>query len=179
MTDWCILRTSGRTTLRLAEQLRRDGFEAWTPKQTSRVRIPRCNVRREVTLPLMPSFVFVASRHLIDMLERAELATEDFSVFRYLDRFPIVADVDLEPLRLAETRAIPTARRQAFRRGDTVLVPSGSFAGMSGIVERSDGRFTLVSFGTRMRVKISTFILKPVVGISRSSQLGTAAREAA
>lgn len=69
MSDWCILRCSGRHTMGLAESLAKDGFEVWTPIETVRIRVPRMNAKREVRLPIMPSYVFARARHLIDMLE--------------------------------------------------------------------------------------------------------------
>jgi hypothetical protein len=37
----------------------------------------------------------------------------------------------------------------------------GGFAGMTGIVQESDGRYTLVGFGGSLSVKIDTFLLQP------------------
>lgn len=167
---WCILRTSSRGTLGLARSLAADGFEVWTPAKSRTIRVPRANVRRPIQVPIVPSFVFARARHLTELFELAMLperprrgrhpAHERFSVFHHNDRVPLIRDVDLEPLRQAEAKIIPARKRKTFSRGDSVRVPSGSFGGMTGIVERSDGRYTLVCFGDLMRVKISTFILK-------------------
>ena len=72
-TDWFILRTAGRSTLSLAKTLAEDGFEVWTPARMQVIRVPRMNVRREVRLPLLPSFVFVRAPHLHDLLELASI----------------------------------------------------------------------------------------------------------
>ena len=176
---WIVLRTAGRSTLRLAETLAADGFEVWTPKRSVKVRKPRWNVHRDVTLPLMASFVFAADRHLEELLEMANReaaprrgwrpAHPPFSVFHHFDRVPLVADADLRPLRdLEAAPATPDELRDIFRPGEKVLVGQGIFGGMAGVVERSDGTFTLVRFGSRMRVKISTFVLKPILAHSRN-----------
>lgn len=172
--DWIILRTAPRCTLSLARSLAEDGFEAWTPVETKTVTKPRFNVRREVRLPLLAGFVFARSSHLLDLLSLASLphrprrgfggrqpAHESFSVFHAQDRIPAIADVDLEPLRSEETRAIPRRKRKVYARGERVRVPEGSFAGMTGVVEEADGRFAFVSFGGALRFKIASFLLRP------------------
>lgn len=173
MSDWIILRTSGRTTMRLAETLTEDGYEAWTPVETRNIRIPRANVRRTITLPIMPSYVFVRAHHLIDLIQLSAMkpkprrefprpAHADFSVMHYHDRIPIISDFHLESLRNIEAKRTP--RRKADRRFATGLLvrvnqEGGSFAGMKGKVERSDEGLTLVCFDNRLTVKISTSLL--------------------
>jgi len=168
---WLILRTSGRSTLPLAASLAEDGFEVWTPAKSVTIRRARWNVRRDVTVPLMAEFVFAREDYLLDLVNMAEMperprrgshpAHAKFSVFYHFDRIPLVEDAALDPLREAEQDAGTLADLNYFQRGDKVLVPQGIFGGMSGIVERSDGTHTLVRFGSKLRVKISTFILKP------------------
>jgi transcription antitermination factor NusG len=166
---WCILRTAGRHTLGLAASLAGDGYDVWTPAREVRVRRARWNVHREVRVPLLASFVFARADHLVDLLERAEMPGTGFSVFHYFDRIPLVADQDLAPLRDEETAAPSQAELAGlFRKGEGVRVAQGIFGGMAGIVEEQKGEFTLVRFGSRMRVKISTFILQPTSVISRS-----------
>lgn len=188
---WLILRTQGRHTLRLTGSLAEDGFEVWTPVVTRNLRVPRANVRRDAQLPLMPSYIFARTGHLLDLLELAAMpekprraggrkpAHPDFTVFRYLDRIPVVADADLKGLREAETDLARPRRRRRYGRGDEVKIPHGSFGGLTGHVVECSGRFTRVCFGTRMEVKISTFILQPVSTYSgRQPFQGTAARAA-
>ena len=152
MSDWCILRTSGRNTLRLATSLRLAGIDAWTP---------RLRANDDKPAPLMPSFVFARQAYLRRLLEMAATPGKlmDFSVFHHRDMIPLVKDGELERLRQAERKTVTRRKQRTFDRGDRVRVPNGSFGGMIGTVEHSDGKFTEVSFGGSMRVKIGTFIL--------------------
>lgn len=178
-SDWIILRTAGRHTLRLAETLSEDGYEAWTPVETRAIRVPRMNVRRTVKLPIMPSYVFARAHNLIDLIQLADMkpkprraprkedeptqpAHADFSVMHYLDRIPIIADHHLQSLRQIEIKRTPRKRAERiFAPGVEVRVKveGGSFAGMAGRVERSDHDATLVCFDKRLTVKISTSLL--------------------
>ena len=94
-----------------------------------------------------------------------------------LFRLPIglIADQELEALRQEErTGQDPADLKDLFRKGEKVMVTQGIFGGMGGIVERVDGVFTLVRFGSRMRVKISTFILEPNSVITRTQAVKAA-----
>jgi transcription antitermination factor NusG len=181
MSDWVILRTSGRHTLRLAETLSEDGLEAWTPVETRNIRIPRANVRRTVQLPIMPSYVFARAHNLIDLIQLSALRPiprrvscrpcdrgeewrpyhADFSVMRYHDRIPVIADGHLQSLRTIEAKRAPKKRGTPLMPGLSVRVKQegGSFAGMKGRVERSDEGSTLVCFDNRLTVKIATALL--------------------
>jgi transcription antitermination factor NusG len=163
MSDWCILRTSGRHTLPLAEALNRGGFEAWTPIAHVRKRLQGTKSRPEIPAPLLPTYVFAKSARVMDLIDLSNAARKDcpnFSLFHYLSRIPLLEDRALDALRVSEARNTRIEKRRQFRQGETVKMTEGGFAGMSGVVEDGDGRFTMVLFGT-MRVKISTFLLHP------------------
>jgi hypothetical protein len=147
---WIILRTAGRCTLPLAASLAKAGYQVWTPAKTETVRVPRANARRDVTMPIMPTFIFAKATSLVDLIELSETPDkghEEFSVFHYFGRIPLLADIELEALRSEETRAVPKRKRKVYAKGERVRVPEGSFAGMSGIVQQADGQYALVSFG--------------------------------
>lgn len=171
---WIILRCQGRSTLRLAQSLAEDGFEAWTPRETRRIRIPKFNIRREAVLPLMPSYIFVASEHLIDLLQLSAMpvkprrgfnfdkpAHPEFRVMKSERGIPVVADRDLQALRTLEAKRTPRAKALPLAPGVEVRVKieGGSFAGMRGRVQRSDEGATLVCFDRRLTVKIPTSLL--------------------
>lgn len=164
MTDWIMLRTKPSCTLSLTNSLAAAGFDVWTPMEVQQRRVPRSKAKRERRVPIMPTWIFARAHHLDDLRRLAERAIKDhaeFSIFRWHSRVPAIDDVALEALRSAELRAVPKQKVKAFRKGEIVRVPEGAFAGMSGVVERGDGRCTLVCFGGRLEVEISTFLLRP------------------
>lgn len=179
--DWVILRTTGRHTLRLAETLSEDGYEAWTPVESKTITIPAKNVKRKIKLPIMPSYVFVRAAYLIDLiqmsgmkpiprrvavrpLDRAEEWRPfhaDFSVMHYHDRIPVVSDHHLQSLRTIEQKRNPRQKAAPLTPGVNVRVKQegGCYAGMTGRVERSESTWTLVCINERRTVKISTSLL--------------------
>lgn len=172
-SDWIILRTASRSTLRLAETLAKDGFEVWTPAETKRIRIPRANARREVVFPLMASYVFARAVHLIDLLQLAEMpvkprrgaglrepAHASFSVLHAFGRIPLVADHDFNDLRRLEAKRTPIKRAAyTFQRNSSAKVPTGIFGGMSGLVVRSTPKATVLCFGKGREVEFPTSLL--------------------
>ena len=181
--DWFVVRTSGRSTMLLAQTLSEDGLEAWTPIRTQIIRVPRMNVKREVKLAMLPSFVFVRSAHLHELIllekmpqkpRRVVPKTEDgksepkyhrdFHVFHYLDSIPLIADRHLEPMRIREREAVPKQARPGFDRDTPVRVNSGAFEGLKGRVERCKSGFALVIFTDWKRpVKIPTYLLAETI----------------
>lgn len=170
---WCIIRCSGRHTLGLAESLAKDGYEVWTPVETRKVRIPRANVRREVKLPIMPSYVFARAHHLVDLLQLAEMpvkprrgagmrepAHSDFSVLHAFGRIPIVADRHLVELRKIEAKRTPIKRAAySFPRDSAARVNDGAFGGLIGVVVRSTPAKTVLRFEGGFPVEIATSLL--------------------
>lgn len=162
--SWIILRTSGRSTLRLADTLRGEGFEVWTPVERRRVRIPRMNARRHVELPILAGLVFAKECHLSDLLE-LERKRAGWRVM-YVNGVPATTlDSELEPLRQAEHMAEPKRWTSAFAKDSEVRITKGSFAGATGIVKSCNGKeaeLWVAIFGRYHRVKINTFNLKPI-----------------
>lgn len=162
--DWCVLRTASRHTIPLSETLSRDGFEVWTPIETRVIRVPRNNVKREIRLPIMPSYVFARAHHLIDLFQRSERPIAPrFSVMHaFGDQIPMVRDQHLMKLRELEMKKSP--KRKAERTFDPGIVVKvgdggGSFSGMTGTVRKSDKGYTLVCFNGKYEVKITTLLL--------------------
>ena len=181
MSNWCILRTAGRHTLTLADNLAHDGFDAWTPSRREKIRKTRWNASREVRVTLLPTFVFANASHLWTLVEKAQEPSARFSVFRYLDRFPVIADHTLEPLRMAEKPA-PIRRKFArFPPATHVRINGGSFEGHVGIVDRSDESSAwvwLCLFGRHWRAEIPAFLLQPIRANRLQSDTNEAARAA-
>lgn len=173
--QWCILRTSGRTTIGLAETLAKDGFDVWTPIETRTIRVPRANAKREVRLPIMPSYVFAASNHLADLIQLGSMpvrprrgaglldaAHAAFHVLRCFGGIPIIADTHLASLRRLEAKRTPVRRAPyAFPKDSKARVRDGVFGGMTGVVVRSTPSCTLIDFGYAFPAQIPTSLLSP------------------
>lgn len=156
---WIILRTSGRCTLALAASLTSAGYEVWTPTL-----ILKSEARRETPAPITPTFVFARAGRMVDLIELSVSPLrghDEFSVFHYFNRIPLIEDCELEALRTAENKAAPKRNRRPYSQGERVRVPDGPFAGMSGVVERVEGQFATIGFGGSMRCKIAAWHLRP------------------
>ena len=158
--DWLILRTNGSRTLALAKSLESAGVEAWTPIGMVTRRDGRTRDRVKVPVPILPTFVFARYRHLAE-LQAARAAPVNphpaFSIFRLreADAIPFVRDRDLRSIRTEERRQKP----RAFPVGGSLTVPEGAFAGLTGIIEGTKGKYVLVllrMFGRDMAVQIET-----------------------
>lgn len=172
---WVIVRTSGARTLTLAASLAEDGYETWTPVETLMVKARRANKKREALIPLLPSYVFVRARHLLDLLQLTALpsmprrgaglsepAHASFTVMHWGERIPLVADRDLDPIRRIEARRRPVKRAAySFPRNASTRVKDGIFGGMIGTVIRSSPTKTCIRFGKGYPVEIPTSLLDP------------------
>ncbi|HET7255577.1 MAG TPA: transcription termination/antitermination NusG family protein [Xanthobacteraceae bacterium] len=189
---WCVLRMDGRHTLRLAGTLAKDGFEVWTPIETKTVRVTRANLKREIILPIMPSYVFARIDRLIDLLDLSArrmtphigaISHASFSVMKSGEKIAIVVDHQLQSLRLLELKRSPKRRSTViFGKGVEVRVKmeGGSFAGMTGVVRRSENGHTLVCFSDRLTVKMDTSLLDlSEICNAKSRNTGSAAQRAA
>ena len=164
-TQWCILRMSGGSTLPVAQSLAEAGFDVWTPVEVQQSRKPRSKVKVERRVPIMPTYVFARAARLADLIAIAKAPTSphpQFSVFHYAGRIPLIADRSLEPLRAAERDKTRVKDMPVFTKGERVKLTEGGFAGMSGVVELSKGKFTLVAFpGFQVPIRISSLLLLP------------------
>ena len=174
MSDWCILRTAGRSTLGLAESLAKDGFEVWTPLETKVVHIAKANVRREIRKAILPSYVFARRVHLVDLLQLAEMpvkprrgaglrdaAHASFSVLHAFGRIPMVADRHLDRMRALEAKRTPRKRAAySFPMNAATRVTSGICGGMTGLVVRSTPKATVIQISGGRPMEIPTCLLE-------------------
>lgn len=160
---WCILRTNGRRTLRLADSLNAAGIEAWTPIVTHKRRLSRIHMGvQQVDGPMLPSFVFARARHVQDLLRCLSMPTNPhpaFTIFLHGGRAPVIADREIDRLRRAEDEAKPRARRRTVAIGAKISPTEGPFAGLTGVVEEVQGKDAVIHFGGAMRFKISAWLL--------------------
>lgn len=174
---WCILRTSGPSTLRLATSLQAAGFEAWTPVERLRRRVPRSKTVEYVLASVTPTYVFVCEQHLsaLRLMERQPgNGHPQFSIFRYYGDMVLVRHTALHPLRLLQQNSyrdsLPVVRNvnrkkrgNAYDVGDAIKPATGPFAGFECLVESSDGlttTATVIIFGRQTGVKFSTSQLR-------------------
>lgn len=160
--SWCILRCKGGNTIRLARSLELAGIEAWTPVE---IQQRKKGAKAEVAVAVLPTYVFAKSNRLLDLIAEAEAPVSihpPFSVFRYNERFPLIADAQLTALRTIERKAAASGKPVVFPRGEEVRVPDGPFQGLTGqVVEDSRGHFTLVAFpGFNIPVEFASWRLE-------------------
>lgn len=190
--SWIILRTAAPRTLRLAKSLEEAGFRVWTPRQTISRRVPRSKdkERREIETPIIPTFVFAEAdqKDALRALVAQPLHQHPiFSLMTFRGGVPEIKDSEVHGLRIEERRmqaaADERARRARVRThargkavpiGTTISLPTAAFTGMSGVVEESDGRFTVALVGN-MRLKIATILFEDDGLQQPPSQSGAAA----
>ncbi|MET3826551.1 transcription antitermination factor NusG [Sphingomonas sp. PvP055] len=165
-TDWCILRTSGGRTLNLARSLAEAGFDVWTPQETLSRRVPRKKTVVDREVAILPTFVFARAVHIPELAAALALPVNphpSFSIFRYLGDIPLLADREIKNLRDVEDAARLRElkkTRNVVPVGTTVTMTEGAFAGLSGVVKKSDGKFALVAFGGAFEVNIASFLIR-------------------
>ncbi len=161
--QWCILRMAAGRTLSVAKSLTREGFEVWTPIEVRQHRRARSRERVEKEIALMPTYVFAPAERLRDLVSISMLQFSphpDFTVFRYQDRFPVIADEALRPLRIAERKGTPLDKVKRFTQGERVKLMERGFEGLAGIVEIDNGKFSMVCFpGFSIPIKVASMHL--------------------
>jgi transcription antitermination factor NusG len=171
--SWCILRMSSGDTLRLVKSLKPVGIGAWAPIEKRVAKMPRTGAAYDKETALLPSYVFAPVEHLDELLRLEHChrrAHPRFTVFRHKGGIPLIADDQLDALRAEESRKARVfdkwkrkgAKGPRFERGTPIRMTEGPLAGMSGIVERGDGHYTLVAFalfGKPVEIKIASCLL--------------------
>jgi transcription antitermination factor NusG len=171
--SWCILRTGSADTLRALKSLSEAGVTVWTPTEKRFGKMPRTQAPFDKTTALMPSYLFARAEHVTELLRLAMAPGGEhprFSVFRYGEGIPLIADAELNPLREEEDRkgrVFDRWRRRGrkgpkLQPGTHVRMPEGPFAGIGGIVQDVQGQFTLVNidvFGKQHSLKVASLLL--------------------
>ena len=170
--SWFILRMASSDTLSVLKGLLKAGYDAWTPIERRRGRMPRTRTAYDKEFALMPSYVFVNIHHLAEIQHMALVPPRNiprFTLFQYQGGVPLIADNQLDALRYEEgrlqavyDRALRKGKKgPRFNPGETIRIEEGPFAGMDGIVTDQTGQFTLVNFaGFASPIKISSLLLK-------------------
>lgn len=175
-TDWIILRTAGKDTLRLTKSLKEDGFEVWSPSEPKEIVQHRTRVRRQITVPLLASYVFAPAKYRAELFSLAAMevrprrgagwgkpAHAGFSVMCGSRGALLITDRQLNALRQIETKRAKHKKADAsFNPGDRVRVGTGVSEGMEGTVIRSNRKQTKIDFGSSFDMHLPTSILAKV-----------------
>lgn len=182
MDDWCILRTASVSTLRLAQTLADDGYEAWAPVESWARRVPRTNKIEKVAIALLPSFVFARADRLEALVTLSHSPTMTYQVwdadqrrmvtkghpyfrlFRTASGDPaLVSDRALDPLRTMEQQRRPKGEARVFKPGDPVkLLDAGGLDGLIGQIDRAKGKKVWVKFPGWAAIEILSWKLLPL-----------------
>lgn len=180
MADWCILRTAGSSTQRLAESLTEAGFDVWTPIGLIIDRDDQ-RTRKERRGPLMPQYVFARANQLHDLLATlrtpalqyrvwdAELQRmvarghPHFIIVRSVDHYALVSEHELRHIRNAELRDRPKEALRTFAVGEKVRASDDGHVGLTGTVVWSKGRKAKVEFARNWIVELETWLLTPAL----------------
>lgn len=167
-----------------------------------RRRRPRSKVMRELQAAILPTFVFLradALDNLRRLIATSKSALPPFSVLSHAGRVPLVSERQMAALRAEEERsasahqvvlerearlaernerqrqrAILRASAPTFEAGAKVRVTQPAFAGMTGIVERGQGKAAVVNLGGSISITIEAWLLESV-GVNREHSLMGAA----
>lgn len=187
---WCVLRTSSRSTLRLAKSLTEDGFEAWTPEQVVQAKIPERQRKRNgpKTKPraeaMLPSYVFARVDRFGELVALSRRTVEPrmgakghsaFSIPQLAGRYMLMTEPQLQALRTLEAKNRIRAQREAQRRAaqsfpkgaSVIVLPDGGIvSGLRGTVRKST--LTMTTFLTtdfrRITVQTSLLSLDEICG---------------
>jgi len=174
---WCILRTSGPSTGRLAASLQNAGIEAWTPTEHIQRRMPRGKSKESRIVAMAPTYVFVRWTHEdeLRLIERAEITPHPrFSIFRHCGKTVYVSHRALHQLRALQQdsyiASLPYSGRRPgkprgkhYEPGETVKITNGAFTGFEAHVDASDGLTTTLViglFGRPTEVRVPTLHLR-------------------
>lgn len=164
---WCVLRTSGASTLKLAVSLQEAGVAAWTPIETTQRRAPGGRSGKIVGRALMlPTYVFVAERDETEVrvLEVAPTTAHPaFRLWRHAGEIVRVRHTALHALRSFQQASyiasLPSSGRhyvkprgEPFAAGETVKMRTGALAGLECEVTASNGRTTVLTLALFGRI---------------------------
>lgn len=156
--DWVVLRCANASTLRLAESLNAAGIEAWSP-----VDVSMTGKDTEARSPLLPSFVFALAEHLAELFDLSNSWNSPhpgFWIMRPFGNIAFVSESQLAPLRNIERKRKPRGKVKLLEVGAMVRLSEGGFEGLTGRIDRVQGKFAMVAFDRFIvPVKIGMWLL--------------------
>jgi hypothetical protein len=163
--NWLVMRCSNQNTLPLVAAMFAIHVRAWTPLWLRKRRFPRSNNTRQVVLPCLPSFVFLAEADVTVALKACEeQGVPGFSLMNSYGVLVRIKDKDLESLRevadMNPRNQNPVAWPQIGKRQQVI---SGAFQGLTGMVMGRSRRHCLLDIeGFGSYLKIPPFLLSDI-----------------
>lgn len=161
---WTALRCSGAKTTQLVRKLVENKIEAWTPVRISMRRLPRKNVKQEVVVPMLPSFVFVRVDDLVASIWLSECRMcPAFTPMTFMGKLAQFKGRQLLPMKVLYDDNPLGVENELPSVGSVVVLRFGMFSGLRGIVRGYAKKQCLVEIDNNgINVKISPFFLEKV-----------------
>lgn len=140
MTRWYLVYTKPRKEGVAAENLKRQGYEAYLPLiQQSRRRRARWS---EAIEPLFPRYLFIRFTLGIDNVGSIRYTTGVSGLVRFTDEPAVVADHIVESIRRRadSENGLHRSKAPRFVPGDTVVIDTGPLARMEGVFVAETGQ---------------------------------------
>jgi transcription elongation factor/antiterminator RfaH len=151
---WYVLHTKSRFENVVNEGLGKKTIEAFLPKVT--VRSKRRDRKAMIRVPLFPGYLFVKT----DLTPQSHLeVVKTAGAVRLIGskEGPVpVPDQTIESLKIMVSAEHPITTGTRLRKGDTILVVNGPFAGVSG---------TFIRYGGKGRVVVNIEALGQYAGV--------------
>jgi transcription antitermination factor NusG len=155
--------------------LTKAGFECWTPVETVTREVVKFNVKRKIEVAMIPSYVFARADRLLDLIALANdpgREHREFRVFKQSDRFPLIADETLAPIRAIEQRRKPRGKVATVKVGAKVRLNERGFEGLDGVVQSVSNKHAMVQFvGFPVPVKIGCWLIADGIDASNDVQV--------
>lgn len=163
---WLVLRCANGNTLKLVGAMTGIGLRCWTPMWLRKRRYPRSNSFRNMLLPCLPSFAFLAEQDAVRAIDAAHASgVPGFSIMKSYGVLVRIEDGQLESLRkIADLnpRKVPPVIWPDV--GSEQKIVSGAFQGLVGKVVGRTKRHCLLELDNKKfpTVKIPPFLLANV-----------------
>lgn len=161
--SWDIYRCNASKTISLSKQIRDLGIRVFCPSMTVRRRKPRSSTYELVEIAMLPTFLFVQSQGVTNLLNAAGLS-RFIKPMMFNGRFANCSSHDLVLLeheievRKSNAKKVPGPD---FKVGDRVKINKGVMNSISAHVISINGATSIVDFGGIFgQVEISTFLLR-------------------
>jgi transcriptional antiterminator RfaH len=141
MKQWHVLYTKPRNEKRVVERLSSKGYEVYCPLiKTLRQWSDR---KKKVQVPMFPSYIFAYTNEA----ERTELLMDPgvLNFVFWLGKPAVVRDAEMTAIRnIATSGEDVHVAGGGFEKGQQVTIEEGPFKGLTGKIDKLDGRKVIV-----------------------------------